>query len=116
MPNTKFAAFVKATGYVTDAERFGWSFIFHRFVGNEAARRVLDGTVPQAPWWLPVGGADWRHPAGPGSTIADLPHHPVVHVSWADARAYAAWVGKCLPTEAEWEKAARGGLPRARFP
>ena len=112
--NEAFASFVEGTRHRTDAERFGWSFVFEAFV----PRLMLHNAqrVPEADSWIKVNGADWRHPMGPGSTIDGLEHHPVVHVSWRDANAFANWAGKRLPTEAEWEFAARGGLEGARFP
>ncbi|WP_373456787.1 formylglycine-generating enzyme family protein [Brevibacterium sp. 50QC2O2] len=111
--NAEFAAFTAATGYVTTAEHFGSSAVFHLLLGPES--RVL-GRDPQIPWWCEVAGAHWAAPEGGGSDIADRWDHPVVHVSHADALAYCAWSSTRLPSEAEWEFAARGGLNGRRYP
>lgn len=110
--NAQFAEFITATHYKTEAERFGWSFVFHRHVEPPEGVQRAVGTE----WWLKIDGADWAHPEGPGSGIAERDDTPVVHTSWNDAAAYAAWAGKRLPTEAEWEYAGRGGLEQKLYP
>lgn len=113
--NAEFADFVRATGYITEAEQAGWAFVFHLQVppGRRPLHRPVSSDLP---WWLAVQDACWQRPAGPGSSIKDRPDHPVVQVSWHDAMAYCGWAGAVLPTEAQWEYAARGGLDQTRYP
>ncbi len=111
-----FSRFVKETGYRTEAEHFGWSFVFHGNLADETRKNGRVRPVPGVEWWLGVPGADWRHPFGPESNLSGLENHPVTHVSWNDAQAFCRWSGGRLPTEAEWEYAARGGLEGKRYP
>lgn len=111
--NLMFRSFVEATGYLTDAEQLGWSFVFFSQLpsGEPDTSAVAD-----APWWRKVDGASWRRIGGRGSDADWQPDHPVVHVSWNDAVAFAQWAKGRLPSEVEWEHAARGGLGDVRYP
>lgn len=120
--NADFARFVKATGYVTLAERPLDPKAYPQLSGDELKPSGLvfvgsDQPASSHPgnWWRVVQGANWRHPSGPGSSIEGKEAWPVVQVGWADALAYARWLGRDLPTEAEWEFAAQGGKPATRF-
>lgn len=111
--NVQYARFVEATGYQTVAEREGWSFVFHLML-PDATR--FPSHPPGLTWWRQVEGACWSAPEGPGSSTAERPDHPAVHIAWYDALAYCNWAGLRLPREAEWERAARGGHAHRKFP
>lgn len=111
--NAQFAAFADATGYRTTAEQFGNAFVFAGLLPDDFPPTQA---VATAPWWRLVEGADWRHPEGPQSDLDGRGEHPAVHISWFDAVAFCTWSGTRLPTEAEWEYAARGGLDGVHYP
>lgn len=115
--NVQFQRFVADTGYETTAEKQGSSFVFRSLLNPSRRRRQQrPESIQSAPWWLLVNGACWRRPEGRGSDLQDRWDHPVVHVSWYDAIAYSNWCDARLPSEAEWEYAARGGLVQCRYP
>ena len=110
---SEYARFAAATGYRTVAEQEGWSYVFHLLLPDPTA---WPQHPPGLPWWRRVNGACWSAPEGPGSTFAGREDHPAVHIAWYDAVAYCTWAGLRLPSEAPWERAARGGLAKRKFP
>lgn len=111
--NADFEKFVSETKYQTDSEKFGWSFVLDLHLTQEAAEKA-QGSVKGAEHWVAVPEASWKYPRGPNSFTVD--DHPVVHISYNDAKVYCEWKGGRLPTESEWEYSARGGLVEKQYP
>ena len=112
MTNREYKKFVDETQYITTAEKLGNSFVFYDFIEKDTPSQKALGT----PWWHLVEGANWKHPFGPSSDIHNLEDHPVVHVSFADAKAYCQWANLRLPNEVEWEVAANPNNVSTKFP
>lgn len=108
----EFKRFIDDTNYTTDAEKFGWSFVFYEQLKDSHEAE----SVQNAPWWIKVDKAYWNLPDGENVGIEKYPNHPVTHISWRDAQEYCKWSNTRLPTEAEWEFAARGGLNQKKYP
>jgi len=113
--NSEFEKFITETKYITEAEQYGWSFVFYKLLSKVTLAKI-EYKVTSTPWWCVVKNAYWRRPEGPKSNIKNRGDHPVVHISWNDAVNYCTWANKRLPTEAEWEYAAQGGVENSIYP
>ena len=114
--NLEFLVFIDETNFITEAESFGWSYVFNGFISETNSVKLVEGGISPTPWWLAVEGANWFTPYGNSQSIENILDHPVVHVSFNDARAYCDWAKLKLPTEAQWEKASRGTFKGKLYP